>query len=484
MANRSYLICVDEGAIDRSEHIIATYDVEVSATTSLNKIAETIAYFPTIGTWSKIAVETDTLIEDYSGKVLLPLPSEHTKKGTIRIAIPAHNIDPTIGGIPQLLAILGAPYTLKQIDRIHLVNLDLPQSFIQHLPGPRFGIDGIREAAQIPEPRPLIATMLKPRSGLSSKAYAEEALEALRGGVDIIFDDELLVAPMSSPLFERAATLREVVKRAEQDTGQPKCYAANITSSIRHARDIALRVQELEVNFLYLNPVVMGLSALEALTTDKDIELPILCCRSGYGMLSRGRHGMAYFVFLKLARLCGADAIHMGSVGGKLPHAIVGDDSELRSRISWLRARIRRMPKTMPIISGGIHPGSVAWNMERLGNDLIIQAGSGVLGHPGGPQSGGRAIRVAVEAALLDKPMHKAARETLELAAAIEKWGYLDSEGIHTLAELWADNNVPSSSIIVNTQGGSVVFGPVNTQGDFIGRDQKSVANLDQGEEA
>ena len=72
MAKRSYLICVDESAIDRSEHIIATYDVEVSSTTNLGKVAETIAYDPTIGTWSKVAGETDSLIENYSGKVLVP----------------------------------------------------------------------------------------------------------------------------------------------------------------------------------------------------------------------------------------------------------------------------------------------------------------------------------------------------------------------------------------------------------------------------
>jgi ribulose-bisphosphate carboxylase large chain len=327
--------------------------------------------------------------------------------------------------------------------------------------------------------------MLKPRSGLSSEAYAEEAGEALRGGVDVIFDDELLVAPASSPLFERVKAVKEVIDRVEQEVGQPKSYAANIISSIRHTQDIALRVQELGADFLYLNPVAMGLPALEVLVTDENIELPILCCRSSYGMLTRGRHGMAYFVFLKLARLCGADAIHMGSVGGKLPHAIIGDDSELRSRVSWLRARIKGLHKTMPIISGGMHPGSVAWNIERLGSDIIIQAGSGVLGHPDGPRAGGRAMRAAVDAALAEKPMHQAAHEVIELAAAIEKWGYLDADGIHTLAELWGDAPSSSSSnIVVSTQGGSVVFGNVNTQGNFIGRDQApdAEAGKEEGE--
>ena len=131
MSDCSYLVCVDESAIDRSEHIIATYDVEVASGTTLGEVAETIAFDPTIGTWSRVSGETEDLIEAYSGKVLLPLPSESVQKGQVRIAIPAHNIDPVAGGIPQLLALLGAPYTLKQIARIHLTNLDLPRSFTQ-----------------------------------------------------------------------------------------------------------------------------------------------------------------------------------------------------------------------------------------------------------------------------------------------------------------------------------------------------------------
>lgn len=471
MSDRSYLICVDEGAIDRAEHIIATYDVEVAPGATLDKVAETIAFDPTIGTWSKVAGETDDLIEAYSGKVLLPLPSENAQRGQVRIAIPAHNIDPVAGGIPHLLAVLGAPYTLRQIARIHLVNLALPRSFTQHLPGPRFGVAGIRRAAGVPAPRPILATMLKPRSGLPTADYAEEAYQALRGGVDVIFDDELLVSPASSPLLERVAAVKAAAARAEQESGRPKRYAANITSSIRHARALALRVQELGADFLYLNPVAMGLSALELLAAEPQIERPIFCCRSGYGMLTRGKHGMAFFVFLKLARWCGADAIHLGSVGGQLPHAIVGDDSELRSRVAWLRARLPGVNPTMPIVSGGIHPGSVEWNLERLGSDIIVQAGSGVLGHPNGPAAGGRALWAAVEAAQADIPPYEAARTVPELAAALQQWGYLDGEGIHTLDE-FAEKPPVAPNVVIYTEGGSVVVGDVHAGRDFVGRDQ------------
>jgi ribulose 1,5-bisphosphate carboxylase large subunit-like protein len=472
MRDKSYLICVDESSIDRESHIIATYDVQVEEAATLDKVAETIAYDPTIGTWSTVGGETETVIENYSGKVLLPLPSENERRGRIRIAIPAHNIDPIAGGIPELMALLGAPYTLKQISRIHLVNIDFPPSFVASLPGPGFGIDGVRQAAGVAKVRPLIATMLKPRSGLTTAEYAIQALEALRGGVDVIFDDELLISPESSPLLERVAAVSKAAHRAETETGLPKRYAANITSSIRHARDIALKVQDLGADFLYLNPVAMGLSALEMLAADEEIHLPILCCRSSYGMLARGKNGLAYFVFLKMARLCGADGIHMGSIGGKLPHAIIGDDSELRSRVSWLRARIPGINRTMPIISGGMHPGSVEWNAGRLGGEIILQAGSGVIGHPDGPCAGGKAMRAAVQALLDGIPTHEAARSVPELETALRKWGYLDGQGIHTLDELWHGEHL-HSNVVIHTEGGAVVWGDVKAGGDFVGRDQK-----------
>lgn len=471
--NKSYLICVDESSIERDEHIIVTYDIETTSDTSLGQIGEVIAYDPTIGTWAKTQGETDEIIEAYSGKLLLPLPSESAQRGRIRIAIPVHNINPKIGGVPHMWAILGAPYTLKQVTRIHLVNIDVPRSFTDHLPGPQFGIAGIREIMGVTESRPFLATMLKPRTGLSSDGYAQLALDVYRGGVDIVFDDELLVSPESSPLFERAERVKAVAIQVEAETGEPKRYAANVTSSVRYLREMSLKAKAIGVDFLYLNPVSIGLSALEMVASDDEICLPILCCRSSYGMLTRGNDGIAFFVLLKLARFCGADGMHIGSIGGRLPHAIIGDDSKLRSRVSWLRTKLKHVKRTFPIVSGGLHPGNLERNVERLGKDIIIQAGSGVIGHPDGPLAGGKAMRDALNAVLQGIPTFEAAHKSAELEAALGRWGYLDGEGVHDLDELWAEPPRQVSGTTIYTSGGSVVIGDVDTRGgDFVGRDQ------------
>lgn len=468
----SQIICVDESSLDREEHVIATFEIETKSGFTLETVGETIAFDPTIGTWSRTEGQTDKMVELYSGKLLLPLPRDSQRKGQIRIAIPAHNIDPVLGGFPHLLAILGAPYTLKSISHIRLINLDLPKAYTRQWPGPRFGVEGISQQLDCNN-RPIIAMMLKPRVGHDSNSYARLAYEAFLGGVDIVMDDELMVSPSPSPLFERVEKVMVSARRASQETGLPKWYGANITSSMRYIEKTAIKVQELEANFLYINPFVMGLTALEMLTTSQDVKVPILCCRSGYGMQTRGEDGISFFVLLKLSRWMGADGIHVGSIGGSQSHAIIGDDSELRSRVNWLRTRLRDVKQSYPILSGGLQPGNVGINISCLGKDVVIQAGSGVQAHPDGPRAGGKAMRAAVDATLESTPIVEKARQVPELRRAIEEWGYLDDTGMHKWSDMSPEKkSTEHPNYVINTHGGTVVLGNVDTQGgDFVGRD-------------
>jgi ribulose-bisphosphate carboxylase large chain len=61
--------------------------------------------------------------------------------------------------------------------------------------------------------------------------------------------------------------------------------------------------------------------------------------------------------------------------------------------------------------------------LEATGPNVCVQAGGGVHGHPEGTKAGARALRAAVEAAVLDEPLEVRAQESAELGAALEKWG-------------------------------------------------------------
>jgi ribulose-bisphosphate carboxylase large chain len=75
------------------------------------------------------------------------------------------------------------------------------------------------------------------------------------------------------------------------------------------------------------------------------------------------------------------------------------------------------------VASGGLHPGSVPRLIEKMGTNVIIQAGGGVHGHPGGSRAGAKAMRQSLEAAMKGIPLQEYARNREELSQAIKKWG-------------------------------------------------------------
>lgn len=418
----------EEECIDFNEYIITTFECEAEDKSTLEDACRTIAYDPTIGTWTTLAdVDREGILTDYCGKVLLPLPTGDSNRGRVRIAFPVKNIDVSMGGIPHLLAILGAPFGLKIFKSLRLLNIQIPESFSASFPGPRFGLDGVYQLLAQEQNRPLLATMLKPRSGLDSTSYAKIAYEALIGGVDLIFDDELMVSPQSAPLEERVPIVDAAVQRAAEETGLRKYYAVNITSSLRQITPTALRAKELGADLLYFNPLTTGFSGLEILAENDELNIPILCCRSLQGVFHRGENGIDIYVLLKLARLAGADGMHIGSISGKLPHLIAGGEDEIKNRAMTLTSKSRSLRSMIPILSGGIHPGNVEWNLKHVGRKVILQAGSGVLGHPDGARAGGKAMRELVDGLMEGKSTVEISKNSEALFEALKKWGYVEN---------------------------------------------------------
>jgi ribulose-bisphosphate carboxylase large chain len=55
--------------------------------------------------------------------------------------------------------------------------------------------------------------------------------------------------------------------------------------------------------------------------------------------------------------------------------------------------------------------------------DLVLQAGGGIHGHPGGTAAGARAMRQAVDAFMEGVTAEEYAKDHFELEQAIQKWG-------------------------------------------------------------
>ncbi|MEM3851275.1 MAG: RuBisCO large subunit C-terminal-like domain-containing protein, partial [Candidatus Micrarchaeaceae archaeon] len=144
------------------------------------------------------------------------------------------------------------------------------------------------------------------------------------------------------------------------------------------------------------------------------------------------KHGMSMLMVAKLARLIGVDQIHIGTVVGKmegsLKEVIDLDDEMVLNKVKPLRSVLgeewHHIKPVLPVTSGGLHPGLVPAVMKILGNEIVIQAGGGIDGHPDGVRAGAAAMRQAIDASMDGIELREYAKDHRELSAALKYWGY------------------------------------------------------------
>ncbi len=76
-----------------------------------------------------------------------------------------------------------------------------------------------------------------------------------------------------------------------------------------------------------------------------------------------------------------------------------------------------------PVPSAGIHPGVVPRAIADYGNDVILNAGTGIMDHPTNPAAG---VTAFFEALAIAQPGHAFDVEqvsTPALRSALQKWG-------------------------------------------------------------
>jgi ribulose-bisphosphate carboxylase large chain len=119
-----------------------------------------------------------------------------------------------------------------------------------------------------------------------------------------------------------------------------------------------------------------------------------------------------------IARIIGVDQLHVGTVVGKMSET----KAEVLENIEACTSKTSGLKPILPVASGGLHPRLVPKLMETFGNDVIIQAGGGIHGHPEGTAAGAKAMRQAVEATLELRSLPDYAKNNRELAFALKQW--------------------------------------------------------------
>lgn len=397
---------------DPDSYVICKY--RVSTNLPMEKAAEALAAEQSTGTWTGISTLKDDVFDRYGARVT------DISGDVITIAYPEDDFSIEVGAIPQILSVIsGNLFGLDSLKAVRLEDVTFPKGIKDQYKGPRFGSDGLRKILDRPK-KPLVGTIVKPKIGLSPSETADYVYEAGSGGLTNSKDDETLVDQRFCPIEARTAAIAESLDRLEEE-GHKMMHAINISTNGDRILELAEKVQSWGARQIMVDVITCGFGAVQVLAEDPSIKVPIHVHRTMHGAFTKDPlHGVSMKVITKLVRMCGGDALHIGTLGvGKMTGDSRGDHDNLEVCLD------RSMPyKTMmPVCSGGVYPGMIPKLMDVAGFDIQIQAGGGVAGHPGGVRKGAMAMCEAVDSAYLGVPIRDYAGKFPELQAALDKWG-------------------------------------------------------------
>lgn len=407
--------------------IVATYYLETGAPDLVKKAGD-IAIGQTTGGWTELPRATREVMERAVGRVLSvvevppaedrrPAPADGVRRAIVRIGFPPANVGADLG------ALLVAVYGKVSLDgAIKLVDLELPESLTNRLPGPKHGIAGIRARVDGSKTaaRPLVMSIFKPTLGLQPKALADMLFEQARGGMDLVKDDEVLADPTVDSALKRLELCLDAAIRAKKDTGREIVHAVSLTGPAEELIPRARKLSAAGAGCLLFNALAYGLPMLAALARDPEVTAPLMAHPAlAGGMALEPTHGIAAHLLLgKLMRVAGADLVLFPS-----PYGSVGLKRESALSLSFALTRpLHAMKPSFPVPSAGITPGLVPQLLADYGTDVVVNAGGAVHGHPDGARAGAEAFVAAVKATHEGTPLAKAAESSAPLKKALEIW--------------------------------------------------------------
>jgi 2,3-diketo-5-methylthiopentyl-1-phosphate enolase len=367
--------------------------------------AKVIAIGQTAGTWDERFSHREDNLRSHLAQVI-NVKTDEQGYNIATVSFPEINVE---NDIASLLTMIFGKYSMAGVGKIVAVRLDNNYGQL-----PKFGISGIRQQLQVFD-RPLIMAIFKPALGLSAQDHATILQEVATAGLDIIKDDEIMGDLNTAPTLERLRACRPILDQIKQETRRTVLYAINVTGNAQTLLEKARILVKEGANALLLNVLTYGFSVLEALAADPELNVPIFAHPALAGALcASGDTGFSYSVILgTLMAHAGADAVLYPAHYGSLPF----DPVEEKRICEQLRSR-----NVFPVPSAGIHPGIVPKALSDYGNDVILNAGTGIMDHPNGPGAGVNAFFQALDWYQRGLPFDVNKMPPGALRQAMEKW--------------------------------------------------------------
>lgn len=381
------------------------------------RVAAVIAGEQSSGTFVRLPGESDALRERSAARVETleevadngapALPGAHPDPAAAALRsfrmVLSWPFDTVGASIPNLVAtVAGNLFELREVAGLKLLDISLPQAFMDAYAGPGFGIAGTRALSGVAE-GPLIGTIIKPSVGLGPEETAELVDKLIEGGIDFIKDDELQGDGPACPFEERVRAVMAVINRHAERSGKRVMYAANLTGDLDQMRRRHDLLVELGGTCAMLSLNSVGLAGVAAFR--RHSRLPIHAHRNGWGYLGRSPdNGWDYAAWSKLWRVIGVDHMHVNGLANKFWEP---DDSVIASARTLLTPISAEAPRVvMPVFSSGQTIRQAHGTWARLNSaDLIFCAGGGIIAHPSGVAAGVCALREAWDAARAGIPL-------------------------------------------------------------------------------
>ena len=414
MAGITYEDFIDLSYDPADADLVCTFRIDPAEGMSVEDAASRVASESSNGTWA--ALPTGEGFTDMGATAFDIETSDGDAE--IKVAYPEGLFEP--GSMPQILScIAGNIMGMKAVETIRLRDCEWPEGLAASFAGPQFG-SSVRQEIFGVDDRPILATVPKPKVGLSTEKHADVGYEAWTGGVDLLKDDENLTDQAFNPFHDRLVESLAQRDRAEDETGEKKSYLINVTADTNEMLERVDQVAAEGCEYVMVDVITTGWAAVQSVRERcEELGLAIHAHRAMHAAFDRlPNHGVSMRVLAQIARLVGVDQLHTGTAGlGKLANEdTVGINA-------WLRDDLYGLNDVLPVASGGLHPGLVPDLLDATGTNVCVQAGGGIHGHPDGTHEGAKALRAAVDAYAEDRSLESKADESPALRTAIDKWG-------------------------------------------------------------
>jgi len=418
-----YLEFVDLNYKPSKTDLICLFRIEPAKGFSMKEAAGRVASESSVGTWTTL-YSLPPRIKKLKGIVF------EMKGNLVKIAYPIDDFE--LGNMPQIFsAIAGNIFGMKAVEGLRLESIHWPSEMLKSFHGPQFGIPGIRKKFKIYK-RPLTATVPKPKLGMNTEEYVKAAGEIWKGGVDFVKNDENMTSQNFVSFYKTTEKMLNLKAKIEKETDEVKMYLVNVSAETMEMVKRAKFVADHGGEIVMVDGLTVGWAGLQTLReVCQELGLAIYMHRAFHSTFTRNpHHGVSMLVIAEVARIIGADTIHIGGMGKLVSPEnevlMLKDEAEkkfVKGNSHVLAEHWEGIKPIFAVTSGGLHPGIIPRLIKLLGKDIIIQAGGGVMGHPKGPFYGSKALRQSIDATMKNISLKEYAKKHEELALALEKWG-------------------------------------------------------------